>query len=412
MFKKFLILFLITVALIASPTNDAINSGIGWIKLNQNPDSTWGEKHNDFLSTFAVLRALILSEEDSLFDVGLERFMNFSIPSLDHVSRYLEVISPFSPDTTGLIDTLLTYQNQDGGFGALRYYDSNPLDVALLLRALSAVDYADYNRIGTIIYYIVNEQKDNYWCDIDDSSSVYITALTLISLEKFHGIYDLSQQINNGATWLVEQQNENGSFGEDTTSIYESALSFIALQQGSSLEGIGYRKGIGDRVIGYSEGVNKAKKFLLSVQDSSGSWNDNAYETALAILALSTMSPNLIISSASTSPSAPVEGEEFTLSAVIKNIGTEKADLFETKFMLDTLILWKGSVDSLLPRDSAIVDFSYNLPSGRYEIKGIVDCKNESPNSPIIIVSKMGNLSLTWIKHLLYLFNSFEEVVL
>ncbi len=361
MFKKFLILFFIAVVLIAAPVDDAINNGIEWLKLNQNPDSTWGEEYNDFLSTSTVLRALALSDEDSVFDIGLERFTDFYLPSLDHVSRFLEVVDPFFPDTTGLIDTLLTFQNMDGGFGALRYYDSYPLDVSLLLRALSAVDYTDYNRIGTIIYYIVNEQKDNYWCDINDSSSVYITALTLISLEKFHGIYDLSEQINNGATWLVEQQNTNGSFGDDTTSIYESALAFIALTHPLTADG--------SRLAAR----NKAKDFLLSSQDSEGSWNDNAYETALAILALSTMTPNLVISSASTVPSAPVEDEEFTLSAVIKNIGTEKANSFETKFMLDTLTLWEGMTDSLLPGDSAIVDFSYNLPSGRYEIKGIVD---------------------------------------
>jgi len=326
MFKKFLILFLIAVVLIAAPIDNAINDGIEWLKLNQNSDSTWGEEYNNFLSTSAALRALTLSNEDSIFDIGLLKFMDFSLPSLDHITRYLEVVDPLIPDTTGLIDTLLTFQNMDGGFGALRYYDSYPLDVSLLLRALSAVDYSDYDKISTIIYYIVNEQKDNYWCDIDDSSSVYITALTLISLEKFHGIYNLSEQINNGAAWLIGQQNTNGSFGTDTTSIYETALSFIALQQGNSLEGIEY-----------SESLNKAKAFLIASQDSAGSWNDNAYETALGILALSTMSPNLIVSSASTIPSSPVEGEEFTLSAVIKNIGTEKAGLFDTKFMLDTV---------------------------------------------------------------------------
>jgi len=98
MFKKFLIIFLITFALIASPTDDAINNGIEWLKLNQNPDSTWGEEYNNFLSTSAVLQALTLSNEDSIFDVGLEKFMDFSLPSLDYTSRYLEVISPFSPE--------------------------------------------------------------------------------------------------------------------------------------------------------------------------------------------------------------------------------------------------------------------------------------------------------------------------
>lgn len=229
MFKKFLILFLITVALIASPVDDAINKGIEWLKLNQNPDSTWGEEYNNFLSTSEVLRALILNGEDSIFDIGLKKFMSFSLPSLDHISRYLEVVTPFFPDTTGLIDTILTFQNQDGGFGALRFYGSYPLDVSLLLRALNATNYSDYDKIGTIIYYIVNKQKDNYWWDINDSSSVYITALTLISLERFHGIYDLSTQIKNGISWLLSQQNTNGCFGTDTTSIYESALSLIAL---------------------------------------------------------------------------------------------------------------------------------------------------------------------------------------
>jgi len=130
MFKKFLILFLIAVVLIAAPIDNAINDGIEWLKLNQNSDSTWGEEYNNFLSTSAALRALTLSNEDSIFDIGLLKFMDFSLPSLDHITRYLEVVDPLIPDTTGLIDTLLTFQNMDGGFGALRYYDSYPLDVS------------------------------------------------------------------------------------------------------------------------------------------------------------------------------------------------------------------------------------------------------------------------------------------
>ncbi|MEO0294250.1 MAG: CARDB domain-containing protein, partial [candidate division WOR-3 bacterium] len=365
MFRKILICIFICITLIASPVDDAINKGIEWLKLNQNPDSTWGEEYNNFLSTSEVLRALILNGEDSIFDIGLKRFMSFSLPSLDHISRYLEVVTPFFPDTTGLIDTILTFQNQDGGFGALRFYGSYPLDVSLLLRALNATNYSDYDRIGRIIYYIVNKQKDNYWCDINDSSSVYITALTLISLERFHGIYDLSTQIRNGISWLLSQQNTNGSFGKDTTSIYESALSLMALQHPVTADS--------SRLTA----IEKTKNFLLSAQDSEGSWNNNAYETALAILALSTMSPNLVISSAWTDPSTIGDGQVFTLSAVIKNIGMEKADGFKVKFILDTLLLWEGVIDSLLPGDSTIVDFSYNLPSGRYEIKGTVDWENK-----------------------------------
>jgi len=359
-FKLFIaVFFIFSSNLYSNDVSTAIDNGIQWLKSSQSAEGSWG---NDttvsiYVSTATVCEALGVSNPlDSAYLKGITYLDSLESKNSIHLSQKIKALVPSDINISSLQDTLLTYYSPPIGGFTFDKEERDVLSTAFALISLRESGYPVNENIGWSIGYLMDKQDTaGFWRYNDENiSSLYLTALCVISLEHYQTYFLLSEQINNGATWLVEQQNTNGSFGEDTTSVYESTLSFIALQQGNSLEGIGY-----------SESSNKAKAFLIASQDSAGSWNDNAYETALAILALSTMSPNLVISSASTSPVAPVEGEEFTLSAVIKNIGTEKAGLFETKFTLDDLVLWEGSADSLLPGDSTIVDFSYNLPSGR-----------------------------------------------
>jgi len=370
-FKLFIaVLLVFSFNLYSNDVGTAIDNGIQWLKDSQNAEGSWG---NDttvsiYVSTATVCEALgTVNPSDSAYLKGITYLDSLESKNSIYLSQKIKALAPSDIDISSLQDTLLTYYSPPIGGFTFDKEERDVLSTAFALISLHESGYPVNENIGWSIGYLMDTQDTaGFWRYNDENTSnLYLTALCVISLEYYQTYFILSQQINNGATWLTEQQNTNGSFGEDTTSVYETALSLTALinTKGSSLE----------ESIKYSESSNKARDFLLAKQDTAGSWNDNEYETALAILALSTMSPNLIVSSASTIPSSPVEGEEFTLSAIIKNIGTEKADLFEIKFMLDTLVLWEGVIDSLLPGDSLIVDFSYNLPSGRYEVKGIVD---------------------------------------
>jgi len=358
------VFFIFCLNLYSNDVGTAIDNGIKWLKDSQNDDGSWGGDTtiSTYVSTATVCEALGISNpSDSSYIKGITYIESSEAKNSIHLSQKIKAFAPSDIDISSLQDTLLTYYSPPIGGFTFDKEERDVLSTAFALISLHESVYPVNENIGWSIGYLMDNQKTaGFWRYNDENtSSLYLTALCIISLEYYQTYFDLSQQINNGVSWLTEQQNANGSFGEDTTSIYESALSFIALTNKITLD------------VTRTTAINKAKAFLIASQDTSGSWNNNAYETALAILALSTMTPNLIISSAWTVPSTPTEGEEFTLSAIIKNIGTEKADLFETKFMLDTLVLWEGSIDSLLPGDSTVVDFSYNLPAGRYEVKGI-----------------------------------------
>ncbi len=369
-FKLFIaVLLVFSFNLYSNDVGTAIDNGIGWLKSSQNANGSWGEDTtvSTYVSTATACEALgALNPSDSSYIKGITYLDSLEAKNSIHLSQKIKALASSDIDLSSLQDTLLTYYSPPIGGFTFDKEERDVLSTAFALISLHESGYPVNENIGWSIGYLMDKQDTaGFWRYNDENiSSLYLTALCVISLEHYQTYFILSQQINNGATWLTEQQNTNGSFGEDTTSVYESALALTALMSEITLD------------VTRTTAISAARDFLISEQDSNGSWNNNAYETALAILALSTMSPNLVVSSASTLPPAPVEGEDFTLSAVIKNIGTEKANVFETKFMLDTLTLWEGAIDSLLPGDSAIVD-----------------------------------LSLTWIKHLLPLFNIFEEVV-
>ncbi|MEO0294358.1 MAG: prenyltransferase/squalene oxidase repeat-containing protein [candidate division WOR-3 bacterium] len=288
-FKNFIaVLLVFSFNLYSNKISDAIDAGIRWLKVSQNSDGSWGGDTtvSTYVSTATVCEALgVLNPSDSLYIKGITYLDSLEVKNSGHLSQKIKALAPSDVNITSLQDTLLSYYSPPiGGFT----FDKEKRDVlstAFALISLHESNYSVNENIGWSIGYLMDEQDTaGFWRYNDENiSNIYLTALTLISLERFHGIYDLSTQIKNGISWLLSQQNTNGSFGKDTTSIYESALSLMALQGGYGLEGIGYREGIDYRVIWYSA-INKTKNFLLSLQDSDGSWNNNAYETALIIL--------------------------------------------------------------------------------------------------------------------------------
>jgi len=118
MYRKAFILAFFSLSILASPIDNAVNNGIEWLYSHQNSDSTWGSKPLRFFSTSVVLKSLILTENrDPVFEAGVEKFLQEALPSVDHMARFIEVILPLKEDTTGIVDTLLSFQNPDKGFG-------------------------------------------------------------------------------------------------------------------------------------------------------------------------------------------------------------------------------------------------------------------------------------------------------
>ena len=124
------------------------------------------------------------------------------------------------------------------------------------------------------IAYLVNAQNtDGGWgISRGSDSDLFITAKVLITLQQYIGSHDLGDVVDAGLVWLKARQNADGGFGLDGGSAYETAVGYIALAEKSLL----------------SAESQSALAWIIGAQESDGSWNHEAYDTAVSMLALYT----------------------------------------------------------------------------------------------------------------------------
>jgi len=175
-------------------------------------------------------------------------------------------------DTSSDLSTLLTFQSSDNSWGTDQEFSGNPLDTTLALQALKAIDYHDLDLIGRAIWHLLATQNDDGGWGFykGDESNVYMTALVSMTLQQFSLTLDIATAINKATDYLIAHQNADGGFGTDLSTVYETALSYIAL--------VGVTT---DNTV-----LGNAVNYLTAAQSADGSWNDDPYSTALAIRAL------------------------------------------------------------------------------------------------------------------------------
>ena len=194
-------------------------------------------------------------------------------------------------------------------------------------------DGFDTRDLLTPLNYLTQAQNpDGGWgISSGAESNVYLTAKVLLTLEGYRTFFDLQTNIDDGIAWLLTKQNIDGGWGDDGSTIYESALSFYALT---------------------SAGVeptdpDNATNYLLSNQLSNGSWNNDAYETALAVLALGKpmLTVNVTLKSGWNLISAP-------LNLTSWELGQESV---------------VGDPLNVTPKNSLTSIYRYNTTSGLFE---------------------------------------------
>lgn len=304
-----------------------VENGITWLNANQHPDGFWGGEvmaittfyHSTSVAaeTFQYLHIADGSLTNAIAWLSAQ-----DIPTVDHLSRQIEVLAQAGIDVTEKVNTLRSYLQPNGGWGIDANGTSDVLDTALVLRALKAANYSDQNIISSALGFLLSTQNhDGGWgfypsacsnCEADPSN-VYMTAMVLQTLSQYRTIYNLETAINNGVAYLLTKQNPDGGFGTSPSTVYETALAFLAL-----VESGGNISSVAPQVINY----------LTSTQLPNGSWNDDPYPTALALRALANVKPNLSITPTDITFSNPNPkvGDTITVTATIRNEGPTAAD--------------------------------------------------------------------------------------
>jgi hypothetical protein len=254
--------------------SSSVNEGTEWLLSNQDPDGSWSEESRTFPDTFAALETLLyLNISDDQLNLAVDWLRNLNVYNTDDLSRKIFLLSMAGDDTSSELAALLDLQNSDNGWGAEQDFSSDVIDTTLILRTLYETGYSDPETISYALSYLIDSQNINGgfgFCPGDDSN-VFMTAMVLKTFNSYGGTFDLRDEINDMAAYLLTKQNTDGGFGSNSSTVYETALVIIGLiysGQGSALP------------------VQNTLVYLYAKQLPNGSWNDDPYSTALALRAL------------------------------------------------------------------------------------------------------------------------------
>lgn len=356
-----------------------IDNGLNWLFANQNLDSSFGNQSDlIFRDTEEVLNTLnILNQKDSQYQNGIQWAVNTKVNNIDFIARKILLLSKEGIDTSTGINLLLPNQNTDGGWG-LAVQESDSIDTVLALQALKAVNFSDQTIIQSTINYVLSIQNpDGGWGFYQgDESSVYMTALVSMTLQQFPQTTSIATAINKATFFLIAHQNTDGGFGSSPSTVFETALSYLALVNE-----------ITDAIV-----IGNAINYLTSSQLPDGSWNDDPYSTALALRALANVKPNLSISATDITFSKPnpTVGDTIMITANIKNTGPAQADNVLIRFFAGDpasggVLIGEATVASVSAYGSAPASVTWTIPTAStraiYVVLNTIDELNETDNT-------------------------------
>lgn len=381
-FAVVLVLFALAVSL-AYAQLPQIPSGLGYLALSQNPDGTWDSATiavDGATATGTVLDTLqLLNQTSATSYTTAIAWLQAQIPSAVALMAQRSKLLGLS-ETTALVAVADSVKHTWGGDTG---YETNRLDTSLALQALKSANYTDQSVIFPAITYLLSSQNpDGGWgFTQNDDSNVYMTAQVLSALAQYKTTYLMQQQITNAATFLVSRQNPDGGFGVGSSSVYETALTFIALIESGLTQGAPLQNAI---------------TYLMTTQLPNGSWNDDPYSTALALRSLSYVKPDLSILPANIAvqPATPTVGNNTTITATVSNIGLDTATNVTVRLADNGAIIGDQTIASVAPGSTGQATFAISplTPAGEHILTIAVD-----PSNTIDEISRTNNTATTRI---------------
>jgi len=189
-------------------------------------------------------------------------------PSTARLAR--RILSDATGNTTRheLEDRLRALQRVDGGFGDRRGYTATVLDTGLALRALAATGATrDDDAVTRATGFLLDRQgADGAWGLADNGVDVWPTAIAMRGLQSFRRLPGVDSALMQARDWLLANRAANRGFGAP----YRTAAALLAIATTAESK---------DR---YADTVTA----LREAQAGDGSWQGDAFTTALAVQAL------------------------------------------------------------------------------------------------------------------------------
>ncbi len=224
----------------------------------------------EWQSTAEVLRAYHkVGEETATGIAPAQTFMNAEdSKKVEALARKIILGIEAGEDVSAIVSELIQLQNIDSGFGDQAHYHSRVIDTAFALKALTLAQVTDTTITGSAVSYLKSQQSNEggFSHSSKNKDSIYETALALLALQDYQGIYNLSNELTKGSQFLLDNQIASGGWATN----WESAYALLAIELTA------------ENKAAYQEATDNLK----AAQLSNGSWDNEVYTTALVIRAL------------------------------------------------------------------------------------------------------------------------------
>lgn len=183
-------------------------------------------------------------------------------------------------DASSYLLLLKDRQNADGGFGHLKDWQSNPLDTAWVLLAQTQLQSTNNIATAQALSYLINQQRVDGSFQVVSLDNLYVTAYVLNALTQHAKAYPaINASLLKTISFLESKQISAGQWTSDAEGLFLDALLNEALHP--------YRG---------SAPVAEAafKQRALQEQQSDGSWQSDAYTSAIVLQSLKSQSTPVV----------------------------------------------------------------------------------------------------------------------
>jgi len=381
-----------------------LEAAVTWLQAQQETDGSWLDKPSTAIRDTALVRDILKDDPNFTAPLRVENASRWlsqqQTPNHDSAARVMASIDVASEQLLELFQA----QNTDAGWGLTDQYESNPLDTILAFRSLSVLQeelidqvsdslIAEQQRLGREVsqnslgfaiqrvreqlsevpaYLEAAQNDDGSWgYSANDSGSVHITAEVLLTLEQLE--LDGLDIVENAIKWIVQQQNFDGGFGVNESTLQETALSLTTLVELGA--------------IGRIDPLTSVM-FLEDRQYESGSWEASVYTTALVLQAARSVSlPNITVSNITRSNDLPLnDGERVVLTVDVINDGEIPVDASALRFYLGDPI--EGGIEFLA------VDVPSLAALSKVTVRGVWDSFGHDGSIDIFVLADSDNTIL------------------
>ena len=385
-----------------------VTNAASWLQKNQLSGGEWGgakSSSSELVTTSAVLEAFVLTSRGSstIHQKGLAYLAKQkAVNAGDLARRILATATVNGAPTAADVTALLALQNKDGGFATFKGHQSNILDTAIVLQALSVSGTRQLTVVQKAIGYILSKQhKDGGWLFFSSAndSSPYLTGHVLMALSGYNSLYNLKTNVDKAIQFLKTKQATDGSWGKGRDQAMTTSLAVLGLLIGGNTT---------------ATLVAKAVSLLQKKQDKDGSFHQDPFATAYAMRALDAQKPDILVlaSQAKITPAPLVLGSKTTIELPVRNQGALDAKNVEVQLSLGdpntgkSTVIGKATLASLPAGQTAKVTFNWSkaLPKGTIYLTFLVDPtkaikeSNERNNSATISTQIVPPLDLAVLK--------------